>query len=57
MDGIRTAALGRFSGNDPLLSLDQFIKMSGEGNIVYFMNTNVSRLVDKSEISINQKIR
>ena len=57
MDGIRTAALGRFSGNDPLLSLDQFVKMSGEGNIVYFMNTNVSRLVDKSEISINQKIR
>ena len=43
MDGIRTAALGGFSGSDPLLSLDQFIKMSGEGNIVYFMNTNVSR--------------
>ena len=40
IDGIRAVAIGGFSGNDSILSLDEFKEMSGDGNILYFVNTS-----------------
>ena len=38
--GIRAVVIGGFSGNDSILSLDEFKEMSGDGNILYFVNTS-----------------
>lgn len=40
IDGIKAVAIGGFSGNDSILSLDEFKEMSGDGNVLYFVNTN-----------------
>jgi len=40
IDGIKAVTIGGFSDNDSILSLDEFKEMSGDGNILYFVNTN-----------------